>query len=341
MTTHGLVLGTMLVPTIGHEHLISFAANFVDHAHVIISTRSGEPTRFIDRVEGLYGAPNVYFYEHADDAAPQNPTGENDAKFWAYWKRVVDTLVLERIDYVFASEPYGAQVAESLGADFIPVDIAREVVPVKGTTVRKDLFKQQDAIATGFKDLLRLNVVLFGAESCGKTTMARRLSKHFHGTYVPEWARPYLETVGPQVTEYKLAMIVNGQYASERAAEQLDTIITFKDSDLRTTKGFYEYNGITKPEQLQWMLDDYPNDLYIVMNTSIPFTPDQLRYGVTKRETDTEFWIKQLEEDTCEYYVVQATDPDEQFEEVCEVILNHKLTNSGLNYTSLMTFERY
>jgi len=340
MTTHGLILGTMLVPTVGHEHLLSFAANFVDHVHVIISTRSHEPTRFMDRVEGLYGAPNVYFYEHADDYAPQNPVGIADTDFWKYWADTVKRLVPDMIDYVFASEPYGAQVADSLSAEFIPVDIAREVQPVKGTTVRRNLFEQQDSIASGFKDLLRLNVVLFGAESCGKTTLARRLSKYFYGTYVPEWARPYLETVGPNVTEHKLEMIVNGQYASERAADQIDTIVKFKDSDLRTTLGFYRYNGINPPERLQWMIDDYPNDLYIVMNTNIPFTPDQLRYGVDKRETDTAFWVNQLEEDNCDYYVVQSTDPNAQFEEVCEVILNHKLTASGITYNKISTFER-
>jgi nicotinamide riboside kinase len=170
--------------------------------------------------------------------------------------------------------------------------------------------------------------------------MARRLAAYFHGTYVPEWARPYLETVGPEITEHKMEMITNGQYASERAADQIDTLIKFKDSDLLTTLGFYEYNGITKPSQLQWMLDDYPNDLYIVMNENIPFTPDQLRYGGNKRETDTAFWIKLLERHHRDYYVIQATDPNAQFEEACEAILNYRLTNSGITYNAITTYQR-
>ncbi len=338
--THGLIFATALVPTVGHQHLISFAANFVDSVHCIISTRSKEPTTFGQRSMGLLEEPNVTFYEHYDDEAPQNPVGENDVAFWAYWSNVVRTLVPESIDYVFASELYGQAVADSIGADFIPVDISREVQPVRGTTVRNNLFEQQEDIAAGFKRYLKLNVVLFGAESCGKTSMARRLSKYFHGTYVPEWARPYLETVGPEITEHKMEMITNGQYASERAADQIDTLIKFKDSDLLTTLGFYEYNGITKPSQLQWMLDDYPNDLYIVMNENIPFEPDQLRYGGNKRETDTAFWIKLLERHHRDYYVIQATDPNAQFEEACEAILNYRLTNSGITYNAITTYQR-
>lgn len=338
--THGLVLGTMLVPTVGHQHLISFAANFVDSVHCIISTRSGEPTSYLDRVDGLDAESNVHFYHHDDDNAPQNPAGPTDSAFWAYWANVVRTLVPGSIDYVFASEPYGQQVADSIGAEFIPVDISREVQPVRGTNVRNNLFEQQEDIAANFKRLISLNVVLFGAESCGKTSMARRLSKYFYGTYVPEWARPYLETVGAKVTEHKMEMITNGQYASERAAEQIDTLIKFKDTDLLTTLGFYSYNGITKPPQLSWMISDYPNDLYIVMNTNIPFEPDQLRYGVNRRETDTAFWIALLEEHQRDYYVVQSTDRNEQFEEACEAILNHRLTNRGITYNAITTYKR-
>ena len=337
---HGLIFMTALVPTVGHQHLISFAANFADYVHVIISTRSSEPTTFLQRVKGLDTETNVSFYHHNDDNAPQNPSGKDDTAFWKYWSDTVESLVDEDINYVFASEPYGQQVADSLGADFIPVDIARDIQPVRGTTVRKNLFEQQENIAADFKQYLSLNVVLFGAESCGKTTLARRLSKYFYGTFVPEWARPYLETVGANVTEHKMEMITNGQYASERAAEQIDTLIKFKDTDLLTTLGFYRYNGITQPSQLQWMLAEYPNDLYIVMNENIKFTPDQLRYGVDKRETRTQFWIDLLNEYGRDYHVIKSTDPNHQFEEACEAILNHKLTISGLTYNKISTFER-
>ena len=340
MTTHGLIFMTALIPTVGHQHLISFAANFVDQVHVIISTRSHEPTTFYQRMIGLDAESNVAFYSHHDDEAPQNPVGEDDTNFWNYWANVVRSSIDEKIDYVFASEAYGEQVAKSIDADFIPVDIARAIQPVKGTTVRNNLFDLQEDIAQDFKAHIGLDIVLFGPESCGKTTMARRLAKHFRGTFVPEWARPYLETVGSQVTEHKMKMIVQGQYASERAAERIDTLIKFKDTDLLTTLGYYEYTGITKEASINWMIDEYPNDLYIVMNDDIPFETDQLRYGGDKRETSKQFWVDILDKHKRNYYIVKSTDHDEQFNEICEVILNHKLDIADLTYNQLINFQR-
>lgn len=340
MATHGLIFMTALLPTVGHQHIISFAANFVDYVHVIISTRSKEPTTFWQRKIALTEESNVFFYSHSDNNAPQNPVAADDAEFWGYWAKVVKGLVADNIDYVFASEPYGMQVARSLNAEFIPVDTAREVQPVRGTQVRQNLFMLQDDIAQGFKEYLKLNVVLFGPESCGKTTLARRLAKHYRGTYVPEWARPYLETVGATITEHKMEMIVNGQYASERAAAAIDTLVTVKDTDLLSTLGFYELYGITQPSYLHWMIDDYPNDLYLVMNDNIPFEPDQLRYGVTQRETSVQYWVDILDRYDRHYVAIKSTDPDAQFVEACNVINNFRLDNKLLSYNNLSTFKR-
>ncbi len=340
MSTHGLIFMTALLPTVGHQHIISFAANFVDYVHVIISTRSKEPTTFWQRTIALTEESNVFFYNHADDNAPQNPVTVDDAEFWGYWAKVVKDLVADNIDYVFASEPYGVQVARSINAEFIPVDTAREVQPVRGTQVRQNLFELQDDIAQGFKQYLKLNAVLFGPESCGKTTLARRLAKHYRGTYVPEWARPYLETVGATITEHKMEMIVNGQYASERAAAAIDTLVTVKDTDLLSTLGFYELYGITHPSNLHWMIDDCPNDLYLVMNDNIPFEADQLRYGVTKRETSVQYWVDILDRYDRRYVTIESTDPDAQFVEACHVINNFCLDNKLLSYNNLSTFKR-
>lgn len=340
MATHGLIFMTALLPTVGHQHIISFAANFVDYVHVIIPTRSKEPTTFWQRKIALTEESNVSFYNHADDNAPQNPVTADDAGFWGDWAKVVKGLVPDNIDYVFASEPYGMQVARSLNAEFIPVDTAREVQPVRGTQVRQNLFMLQDDIAQGFKEYLKLNVVLFGPESCGKTTMAKRLAKHFNGTFVPEWARTYLEAVGATITEHKMETIVNGQYASERAAATIDTLVTVKDTDLLSTLGFYELYGITQPSNLHWMIDDYPNDLYLVMNDNIPFEPDQLRYGVTKRETDVKYWVDILDRYDRHYVTIKSTDPDAQFVEACNVINNFRLDNKLLSYNNLSTFKR-
>ena len=64
------------------------------------------------------------------------------------------------------------------------------------------------------------------------------------------------------------------------------------------------------------MIHGTPSDLYIVMNSGIPFTPDKLRYGGTVRESTDEFWINILKEFGRPYYRVTET---EKFAQIAEV----------------------
>ena len=88
------------------------------------------------------------------------------------------------------------------------------------------------------------------------------------------------------------------------------------------------------------MIDDYPNDLYIVMNDSIPFEPDQLRYGVTKRETNVQYWVDILERYKRKYYVVESSKQGDQYAEIWNCIVNYKLDANKLTYKNLFNFQR-
>ena len=185
--TNGLILMTALVPTVGHDFLVNFGSQFIDgDLHVIISSRSFEPVPGSMRVAYFRGTTshNVIVHDHYDDEAPQTPKSENDIEFWAYWKDTIRRYAGQNIDYVFASEAYGQKVADIIGAEFIPVDIERSTFPVKGSSVRADLFNNSDSISPKIRSMLRRNVVLFGPESCGKTTMANSLTKDLNGTFV-------------------------------------------------------------------------------------------------------------------------------------------------------------
>lgn len=337
MTT-GLILMTALVPTKGHEYIINFACNFVEKVYVIVSGRSFEPVPLDLRVESLRTI-GATILSHMDDNAPQNPQGDDDVLFWDYWKNIIEERIKEPIDYVFASEVYGAKVASLINADFIPVDISRDVVSIKSSTVRKNLFNLHYQIAEPFKQDIKLNVVLFGAESCGKTTMAKQLAKYYKGQFLTEWARLYLETVGSEITEFKLKNIVLGQAAQEGAVLESNALITFKDTDLLTTLGFYDLYGISKPVFLKGYLELFRNDLYIVMNDEIPFEPDPLRYGVIKRETNTQYWIDLLCRYNRKFYVVTSTNFADQLAEIREVINNFPL-DEGMTYNTIREFNR-
>jgi HTH-type transcriptional regulator, transcriptional repressor of NAD biosynthesis genes len=330
-TPIGFINVTALVPTVGHQHLVEFAANFMEQIggvlHVTISVRSFEPFgsgRERRRAfEEQFSHSNVVLHDVVDDHAPQSDDGTE--AFWDYWVKLAHSSThADKIDYVFASEPYGAKYAEKLGAEFIPCDIPRETFPVKGTPVRSDIMGKFDRVMPAFRQYLAKRITIFGADSTGKTTMARRLAAHptLGGTYLHEWARPYLECVGTEVNQSRMDNISVGQWSAQRSVLRngKTTPFTYQDTDLLTTIGFFRIFNLEPSYDVDEMFQQVKGDLYIVMNSGIPFEPDPLRYGGDVRESSDQFWIDLLEEYKCNYYVVKATDRDEQHSEIETVL---------------------
>ncbi len=329
---NAIVLMTALVPTIGHKYLIDFAKNLLkdatDKVHVIVGTMDCEPVPGPDRWFAIHNTyknnPQVVVHNlHRD--VPQDPSEHPD--FWNVWKDIVNEFVqVKSDDYFVASELYGIDMANVLGCKFMPCNRYREVVPVKGTTVRQDLISHFDYVLPEFQKYLRKTVTIFGAESCGKTTMARFLSKSVGGHFIPEWAREYLETVGAEITDEKMRAIIHGQYALQKTAKNdlFDKPFIFQDTDLFSTVGYYRlWGGGTDQDNdvVEYFAKKTKSDLYIVMNDQIPFEEDILRYGGNVRESKTQFWIDLLEEFKCNYYVVQNTDKYKQQKEVASVVI--------------------
>lgn len=323
---------TALVPTIGHKYLIDFAKNLLDDAddrvHVIVGTMNQEPVKGTARYFGLaaaYSGNSSVVFHHLHRDVPQEPSEHPD--FWNVWRDIVREFVdVKSEDYFVASELYGIDMANVLGCKFMPCNRYRETVSVKGTTVRQDLLRHFDQILPSFQHNLRKTVTIFGAESCGKTTMARWLTKSVNGHFVPEWAREYLETTGAEITDEKMRAIIHGQHALQKTAQNdlFNKPFIFQDTDLFSTVGYYRLWGGGTDEDLdlvEYLAKITKSDLYIVMNDQIPFEEDPLRYGGNARESKTQFWIDLLEEFKCNYYVVQNTEKYRQQKEVASVVI--------------------
>lgn len=325
---NALILMTALVPTKGHKALIDFALNLVGtrgYVDVIVSGRSFEPVSIDERILALEDhyklVPNIYFSQHFDDDAPQNPVTDEE---WNYWKSLCKKKTGDiEIDYVIASEPYGKKMADLLDAEFIPFDIDRNILSVKGTDVRQNLLEKWDQLLPEFAIHRTFRVCIFGQESTGKTTMAKLLHKKLPSHMTHEFARPYLELMDDNtITDEKMAIITEGQYALQRTVYGLgDKPFIIEDTDLLSTIGYYKiYGGKIHPKIHEWFKETKA-DLYIVMNDEIPFEEDPLRYGGHERESTKAFWIDLLERHNCSYYEVISTDKKEQLTEILELTL--------------------
>jgi NadR type nicotinamide-nucleotide adenylyltransferase len=322
-----------LVPTIGHKALVDFCIQLAElkngQAHIIVGTQPSEPVGRLRRCGAFLDAFGYFDYENRPlihnfhETAPQSPE-EMPEGFWEYWRDVViDHVGVVKPDDIFvASELYGIDMARILGCKFMPFNRYRDMLAVKGSDVRHDLLGRFADIMPEFQRHIRKTVTLFGPESCGKTTMAKRLAEEMNGVFVPEWAREYLETVGVETTDDRMQDIVYGQAAIQMTAQEVkNKPWIFQDTDLLSTVGYYHIygGGERRPADLAECYELFElskSDIYIVMSDQIPFEQDQLRYGGDKRESTRQFWIDLLEKNGCTYYLVKETDHEKQFEEI-------------------------
>jgi nicotinamide riboside kinase len=318
------VIMTALVPTTGHRDLIQFALGINRKVKVFVCGRSFEPTKTEDRISALQAEfdPNsVQFFAIDDDDAPQEP-GEwaayiekypdhADNTFMGWW---ADQMVLQcncgTPEQLVASEKYGLELAKALTersqqsreVEFFPYDLGRQLNDVTGTDTRSYLAYRWRDILPQFRKHLAISVTLFGQECVGKTSLMGELDHLWNTT--PEWAREYLELVGPKLTPEKMAAIHRGQAALQKVSLEYPGPITIRDTDLFSTIGYYRILGWEVPEQLVRDALALKSDLYIVLPDDIPFKEDPLRYGGGKRESTIQFWVDILEEFGLSYEVL-------------------------------------
>src|SRR2546428_9601774 len=129
----------------GHQSLIAFARGFVEELPVQVCAIRAEPIPGPLRyawVRDSFGGVRVVLN---DDENPQEPADCPD-RFWEIWRESLLTRMERPPDYLFASEPYGLELAEVLGASYIPVDPRRELVPISATAIREDPMRHWDSL---------------------------------------------------------------------------------------------------------------------------------------------------------------------------------------------------
>ena len=124
---------------------------------------------------------------HMHRDIPQPP--EDAADFWPIWRKAIAEFHPERIDWVFGSEGYVHRLAREVGAKPFPVDTDRQIVPVSATAIRSDPWKNWDYVTGAVREYYQRRLVLVGAESTGKTTMAADMAARRKCQVIPEYGR--------------------------------------------------------------------------------------------------------------------------------------------------------
>lgn len=126
-----------------------------------------------------------------------------------------------------------------------------------------------------------IRVCFHGAESTGKSVLARQLEARFGYPWVPEYGRQYCEERGTDLTMDDLLAIAEGQDAAIHAAAAGKPPVLILDTDPLMTAAWAQMLFGETPEEL---LAYERADLYLLFEPDVPWVPDGTRFFGTEEE---------------------------------------------------------
>jgi NadR type nicotinamide-nucleotide adenylyltransferase len=140
-------------------------------------------------------------------------------------------------------------------------------------------------------------VAIVGPESTGKSTLAEALAGYFKTTWVEEYARAYLTSLGRPYVLEDLIRIAQGQLALE--AEKMTNAqgLLICDTNLLVIDVWSRHVfGESIPEVEIHLAKNYHYQLTLLTNTEVPWEPDPLREHPNARLILFELYVKRLRE---------------------------------------------
>jgi HTH-type transcriptional regulator, transcriptional repressor of NAD biosynthesis genes len=320
--TRGVVIGKFHPFHSGHRHLIETAVSHADEVTVIVVARGSESIAGELRRRWIEEAfPQVRVVLLDQDAVG---LANEDSPGWA-----AETIraLGGTPDVCFTSERYGDPWARAMGCDHFLVDRRRRTVPISGTEIRRDPLANMAFLRGGARGHYVKRVCLLGAESTGKTTLARALAERYATVWNPEVGHMYSWYRAGDPSDWstwrsdEFVEIANLQNWYEDFLAQFADRVLFCDTNAWTTGLFHEtYLGERSPEVDRAAAGrDY--DLYILCDPETPFAQDELgiRVDGPHRQQMHEAYLAHVQETGAPFVVVGGSH-DERMTTVCAAV---------------------
>jgi HTH-type transcriptional regulator, transcriptional repressor of NAD biosynthesis genes len=276
--TLGLVVGKFHPPHRGHRHLVETARRGCDRLVVVL------PHHPSQKIPGeLRAAWLREIHPDCDIHLVPDELGD-DVRTWARWT----VAHLGRApDVVFSSEDYGPPFAAAMGSRHVMVDRERAAFPVSGSAVRASPLDHLHWLEPCVRAYFVRRVVLIGAESTGKTTLARMLAERYATVWVPEFGREYWETkvsaglpVTPvEWTSDEFRVIAAEQQRRENLLAREANRVLICDTNALATGTWHERYLGRRDDQVDAIGRGDRVDLYLLAEPDFPFVQDGWRDG--------------------------------------------------------------
>jgi NadR type nicotinamide-nucleotide adenylyltransferase len=310
--SHGIVIGRFLPFHAGHAATIRTAMALVDRLTIILCSAAGERPDAAVRLSWLRETfPTLRV---VGLAAPSPHTREA-----VPWRALVEQVLPDPVDMLFASDPRQAAVAEALGARLLLIDPRQEAVPVRTADVRARPRDHWRHLPPVVRPAYARTICLHGPESTGKSTLAAALAQRFDTLFVPEYGRTYCEQFGNRVDMADLVTIGRTHAAWTQALLRQCSRLLILDTDPLMTAVWADMMlGRRDP----WFdAFDAPADLYLLLDIDMPFVDDGLRvYGqADERRRFFDLSLRELERRGARYRIIGGT-PDARLTSAMDAI---------------------
>ena len=281
----GFLLGKFMPPHAGHVALVEAAARLVDELTILVCSLPDDPIPGKQRLEWMKSLFPACRVEWHGSPVPQAP--EDNPNFWPIWRGIVAKVHPKPIDYLFAGEAYGEELAHQVGGLFVPLGARilgadqAGLGGLSGDAVRSDPWGHWQFLPRPVRNHYALTVCLHGVESVGKSMLAERLAAHYSTISVPEYGRSHCETYGTDCREQDLLLIGNAQQAMIEAARPWCNKLLISDTDALMTAAWSQMMIGYAPDQL---ICHRQADLYLVLGTDAPFIDDGTRVYKTPED---------------------------------------------------------
>lgn len=293
--TVGFMGGKFLPFHLGHVYVILAASNQVDELYVVLSSSKNRDREICERDgikhipanarlswigESLNNLENVKIIHIEDD--------QWDANYdWEEGANMIKKAIGKPIDFVFSSEKdYDKYFSKFYpDAKHIVVDDKRKTVTISATEMRRNLFDNWDKLPNCVRSYFTKKVAIVGTESCGKTTLVKKLAKFYNTNFVHEVGRDYCEKYSNNLTEDMFNYIAMEHLLLQRKKAEESNKVLFVDSDATVTQYYLDmYFKGKKSKLIEEIIKLQDYDLVIYLEPDVRWVDDGIRFAGRNEE---------------------------------------------------------
>jgi HTH-type transcriptional repressor of NAD biosynthesis genes len=217
--------------------------------------------------------------------------------------------IIGDFDVVFSSEQTYGMIFNKLypNVTHLIVDPDRTAFPISGTMVRTmSAMEAYEYLPRTYQEFLNKKVLIIGTESCGKSTLTKKLAKYFNTSYTVEYARDICIEYGignPDISLYP--QFIFGQQMAEYEAVLSGNKVVFCDTEAMVTQYYAMLYENTRLEVADAVANTENYDLILYLEPSNRWVDDGLRmHGEEEVRRANDNFLKELIDGYGKEYVV-------------------------------------